>query len=73
MWIFFKILEKFIFGTLFNKDEYKLSSKRFNPFKVLVVIILYLHVVLFYLLLSKFYHLYMVIEKVCPQMLINVG
>lgn len=35
--IFVKLLMKFLFSLLFNKGEYQVSNKNFNPVRVLVI------------------------------------
>lgn len=35
--IFVKLLVKFLFNLLFNKGEYEVSNKNFNPVRVLLI------------------------------------
>ena len=35
--IFVKLLMKFLFSLLFNKGEYEVSNKNFNPVRVLLI------------------------------------
>ena len=35
--IFVKLLMKFLFSLLFNKGEYEVSNKNFNPVRVLII------------------------------------
>ena len=35
--IFAKLLMKFLFSLLFNKGEYEVSNKNFNPVRVLLI------------------------------------
>ena len=38
--MYFKILELFILKTLFNKGEYNITSKEFNPIKFFIILLL---------------------------------
>jgi hypothetical protein len=65
---FLKLTSTFILRVLFNKDEYNFNSNKFNPLKILVVIMLItfpISTVFFYMKLSQ---AYVVIEKFCPRL-----
>jgi len=53
----------FILKVLFHKGEYNLNDKSFNPFKVLVIIILHLNIVFTIILVYKINNLYPQLEQ----------
>lgn len=69
--MYLKILEAFILKTLFNKGEYNIGSKEFNPIKFFTIIVLVLNVIFTFYLLGQLSKVYDVIQAKCPQILIE--
>lgn len=65
--MYFKLLELFILRTLFNKDEYKITSKNFNPFRFLIIMILVGNFFFTMFLLYKVSVFYDKVNKECPS------
>lgn len=64
--VYFKLLETFVLKILFSKDEYKISSKHFNPIRFFVIMMLVLNVPFTVYLLSRLNHVYVKVETMCP-------
>lgn len=64
--MYFKLLETFVLKILFSKDEYKISSKHFNPIRFFVIMMLVLNVPFTIYLLSRLNHVYVTVEATCP-------
>lgn len=64
---FIKFIEIFILKILFNKDEYKITSKNFNPLKVLTITILLFNVFISFYLIYKLNIIYNELNKECPE------
>lgn len=60
--IFVKLLMKFLFSLLFNKGEYEVSNKNFNPVRVLLIPLIICYAVLVTIRLVEYRT---VIEKNC--------
>lgn len=67
MLAFIKFIEIFILKILFNKDEYKITSKNFNPLKVLTITILLFNVFISFYLIYKLNIIYNELNKECPE------
>lgn len=60
--IFIKLLMKFLFSLLFNKGEYEVSHKNFNPIRVLLIPMIIVYAVWVTVRLIEYHE---VIEKNC--------
>ena len=69
--MYLKLLEIFILKTLFHKGEYVFSSKDFNPIKVFSILLLVINVIFTIYLLVQFSKIHDIIEKKCPQILVE--
>lgn len=67
--MYFKLLETFVLKILFSKDEYKISSKNFNPIRFFVIMMLVLNVPFTIYLLSRLNHVYVTVEAKCPAVI----
>ena len=67
MLAFIKFIEIFILKILFNKDEYKITSKNFNPIRVLIITILLFNVFISFYLIFKLNIIYNELNKECPE------
>ena len=67
--MYFKILEAFLLKTLFSRNEYNITSKDFNPLKIVIVCVLLANVFFSGYLLIKIVRIYKVIQTSCPQIL----
>lgn len=67
--MYFKILELFILKILFAKGEYNITSKNFNPIKILTISFLVCNVFFNIFLLSKLSGLYIRVTNHCPDIL----
>lgn len=67
MLAFIKFIEIFILKILFNKDEYKITSKNFNPLKVLTITILLFNFFISFYLIYKLNIIYNELNKECPE------
>ena len=67
--MYFKILELFILKTLFNKGEYNITSKEFNPIKFFIILLLVANVFFTVYLLYKLSYLYELLAKECPAVI----
>ena len=65
--MYFKILEAFILKTLFNKGEYNITSKEFNPIKFFTILLLVANVFFTGYLLVQLNKVHGVIQEKCPQ------
>lgn len=65
--MYFKILEAFILKTLFNKGEYNITSKEFNPIKFFTIILLVANVFFTGYLMVQLNKVHDVIQERCPQ------
>jgi len=61
---FIKMLFNFILGLLLNRDEYRVSSKNFNPIRVMLVPLLVLYSIW---VTVRLVHYRTVIETHCAQ------
>lgn len=66
--MFFKLLEVFILRILFNKNEYNIKSKEFNPIKLFIILILLFNAIFSIYLIIKVNDFYMESIEVCPQL-----
>lgn len=66
--MYFKLLELFILRTIFNKDEYKITSKNFNPIKFFIILGLVINVFFTIFLLNKLSSLSVKLSKECPSL-----
>ena len=64
--MYFKLLETFVLKILFARDEYNISSKNFNPVRLVLISLLVLNVPFSVYLLNKIEVLYTAIEKEYP-------
>lgn len=69
--VYLKLLETFLLRTIFNDGEYKITSKKFNPLKVIVVTILTSGFVLSIFLLYKINTIYDNVNRHCPTYFIE--
>ena len=60
--IFVKLLMKFLFNLLFNKGEYEVNNKNFNPIRVLLIPMIIVYAVWVTVRLNEYHE---VIEKNC--------
>lgn len=67
--MYLKILEGFLLKILFNRDEYNITSKHFNPVKFIAIMLLVLNVPLTIFLVVKFNKFYLMVEQMCPKLL----
>lgn len=67
MFAFFKVLEIFVLRVLFSKEEYDINSKKFNPLKIISIIVLTLFPIITIYLHSKLSNAYVLITAVCPD------
>lgn len=67
--VYFRLLETFVLKILFSKDEYKISSKHFNPIRFFVIMVLVLNVPFTVYLLSRLNHVYVTVERMCPNVI----
>ena len=67
MLTFIKFIEIFILKILFNKDEYKINSKNFNPIRVFTIMILLFNVFFSFYLIFKLNIIYNELNKECPE------
>lgn len=65
---FLTLLEIFILKLLFNKDEYNIKSKHFNPLKIVIIFILVSFSTFGVYLTYKFIKMADQIEKKCPAL-----
>lgn len=64
--MYFKLLETFVLKILFNKDEYNITSKNFNPVRFFAISLLVLNVFFTVYLLSRLNHVYVKVDAMCP-------
>ena len=64
--VYLELLETFLLRTIFTDGEYKITSKKFNPLKVIVVTILTSGFVLSIFLLYKINTIYDNVNQHCP-------
>lgn len=69
--MYFKLLELFVLKVLFNKDEYKPTSKNFNPLRFVMITLLLANVPFTIYILTKLNRIYVQIETVCPLAIEN--
>ena len=69
--MYLKLLEVFILKTLFHKGEYNITSKDFNPIKVFSIFFLVGNVFFTIYLLGQFSKVHDIIQKQCPNILIE--
>lgn len=67
--MYLKILEGFLLRILFNRGEYNIASKHFNPVKFTAIMLLVLNVPLTIFLMVKFNKFYLMVEQMCPKLL----
>ena len=67
MLTFIKLIEIFILKILFNKDEYKITSKNFNPLIVFTILVLLFNVFFSFYLIFKLNIIYNELNKECPE------
>lgn len=66
---YFKILESFLLRTLFSQGEYNITSKNFNPLKLVLIFILLANVGFTVYLMNRMAHIYELIKHSCPTIL----
>lgn len=66
---YFRLLELFVLKILFQKDEYNITSKNFNPIRFFLIISLVLNVFFTIYLLSKISIMYEKVYEMCPKAL----
>lgn len=69
--MYFKLLEIFILKILFSKNEYDITSKKFNSIKVFTVIVIVSNLTFTVYLLDKINSIYIKIKTECPSMLVK--
>lgn len=69
MLTFIKILEKFILPLLFSKDEYNFKSNKFNPLRLIIIVILVANMFFTGYILNKLAKIYDLIQKECPAVI----
>ena len=62
--IFVKLLMKFLFSLLFNKGEYEVSHKNFNPIRVLLIPMIIVYAVWVTVRLTEYHE---IIEENCKS------
>ena len=67
--MYFKLLEVFILKTLFNRGEYNITSKEFNPIKFFIILLLVANVFFTAYLMVRLNKVHDIIQKTCPQIL----
>lgn len=67
--MYFRLLETFLLKIIFSKDEYNIASKSFNPVKFVVIMLLVLNVPFTIFLVMKFHKFFLMVQKMCPQLL----
>jgi len=67
MLAFFKFIEIFIFKILFNKDEYKINSKNFNPIKVFTITVLLFNLIFSIFFIIRLNEIYNELKVECPE------
>jgi hypothetical protein len=70
--IYIKLLEAFLLCSLFGKDEYNFKSKAFNPIKVFTILVLAINLIFTVVLVVKTNKVYTIVEKQCPNVLIEL-
>lgn len=70
--MYFKLLETFVLKILFSKDEYKISSKNFNPLRFFVIMMLVMNVFFTMYLLSRLNHVYVKVDAICPAAIAEI-
>lgn len=61
----------FILKTLFNKGEYNIKSKNFNPIKFFTILLLVMNVPFSVYLIIKINKIYLLINSECPTLIEN--
>lgn len=64
--LYLRVLERFLTSVLLSKDEYNISSKHFNPLRLLVTTFLVMNVGLTIFLMSNMVTVYDVLDTTCP-------
>ena len=67
--IFVKLLVKFLFSLLFNKGEYEVSNKNFNPVRVLLIPLIIAYAVWVTIRLVEYRTVIEINCKTCVQLL----
>ena len=65
--MYFRLLELFLLRTLFNRGEYDIKSKYFNPVKFIFINILLLSFVFNIYLIAKMSSIYDRLLYICPN------
>jgi len=60
-----KLFEIFLLQTLFGKEEYRVTSKNFNPLKILIIFFLLLNNILLLIFSIKAYNYINYLESNC--------
>lgn len=64
---FLKILKMFILNSIFNSDdEYNPRSSKFNPFKVVVFVILVSSFIFNIYIIHRLTYVYKIVDEKCP-------
>lgn len=68
--MYLKIVNKFLTGILFSRDEYNVGSKHFNPLRVIVVLILVGNLIFTVYLIRHIVTIHDRLKEVCPSVLV---